>query len=98
VRLIIATDTSVFEVASRNALTAFLEAKGWSVWHWYAQLWLIDTGSEAVNFIALREEIRKAIPTLSHFLLTSAEGPTDHAGMVPKESTAWFKQHWLRKP
>ena len=95
-RIIIATNASTSTVASKNALTAFLEAKGWSVWHWYDDLWLIDDVPDEINLIALREEIRKAIPTLPYFMTMAAEGPINHAGMVRKESLEWFKQHWMR--
>jgi hypothetical protein len=96
VRLIIATDSAVTDIATKNAITAFLEAKRWSVWHWYEDLWLIDNAPEQINLVALRVEITKAIPTLKHLLILSAEGPMDHAGMVPANGVAWFTESWKR--
>jgi hypothetical protein len=96
-RLIIATNSTVVGVAAKNALTAFLEAKGWSVWHWYEDLWLMDNVPPAINLSALREEIQRAIPTLYQVLVMSAEGQINHAGMVPTPSAAWFDEHWNRR-
>jgi hypothetical protein len=96
-RLIIVSNSAVTGVPVRNALTAFLEAKGWAVWHWFEDLWLIDDAPNGVNLVALREEIRGAIPTISHFVIMAAEGPADHAGIVPTPSAQWFVEHWGRR-
>jgi hypothetical protein len=97
VKLIIATNSSVTGVAAKNALTAFLEAKGWSVWHWYSDLWLLDNVSEPINLGSLRDAILAAIPTLGQVLIMTTEGILNHAGMVPNESVAWFQEHWVRR-
>jgi hypothetical protein len=94
-RMIIVTNSAVTQVSAGNALTAFLEAKRWAVWHWYQDLWLIDGVPAQINFTALREEIMRAIPEgLPHFLIISAEGPINHTGMVPTPSVQWFVEHW----
>jgi hypothetical protein len=97
-RLIIATDSAVSNIASKNALTAFLEAKEWSVWHWYQDLWLIDGAPNGINLPALRVEIFAAIPTLTHILILTTEGTINHAGSVPQNSVTWFDEHWRRNP
>jgi hypothetical protein len=97
-RLIITTDSAVTHVSGRNALTAFLEAKGWAVWHWFQDLWLIDGVPEQIDVVALREEIRAAIPGgLPHFLILSAEGLIIYSGMVPTTSLQWLTEHWNRR-
>lgn len=96
-RLIIATNSAVTGVSAKNALTAFLEAKGWSVWHWYDDLWLIDTPEHISVLTNLRKEIMKAIPTLSQILIMTTEGPISHSGTVPPDSGEWFEEHWRRK-
>ena len=95
-RLIISTNPTVGGVANKNALTAFLEAKGWSVWHWYSDLWLIHNAPEQVDLPSLREEILKAIPTLNQILIMTTEGTIDHTGRVPAASVDWFEEHWNR--
>jgi hypothetical protein len=94
-RLIIATSSTA--VPAKNALTAFLEAKGWAVWHWFEDLWLIDNVPNGVSLPVLRDEIRRAIPTISNVLIIAAEGPSDHAGVVPTPSAQWFIEHWGRQ-
>ncbi len=97
-RLIVATNSGALGTAARNALTAFLEAKGWSVWHWYEELWLLDNVPPEINLSQLRVEIQRAIPALTHILILSAEGAINHSGMVPSQSVAWFVEHWRRRP
>jgi hypothetical protein len=97
VRLIIATNSAAAEVAAKNALTAFLEAKGWAVWHWYQDLWLIDDAPSGVDLSALREEITSTIPTLRQVLIMTTEGPINHSGTVPSGSVQWFSEHWNRR-
>jgi hypothetical protein len=92
VRLIIATNAAGTD--SRNALTAFLEAKKWSIWHWYQDLWLVDGVPEMARFGQLRDEILKAIPTLRQVLILTTEARITHSGTVPDGSGEWFKEHW----
>jgi hypothetical protein len=94
-RLIIATNSAVSPMSAKNALTAFLEAKGWSVWHWYQDLWLIDSSKE-INLPNLRDEIQRTIPSLTQVLVLTTEGPISHAGTVPEGSVGWLQAHWAR--
>jgi hypothetical protein len=96
-RLIIATNSAATGISARNALTAFLDARGWSVWHWYPDLWLIDGAPAGIDLAALRVEISRAIPALAQVLILTAEGPISHAGTVPGESADWFTTHWDRR-
>jgi hypothetical protein len=93
-RLIIVTNSAVTQTAARNALTVFLEAKGWPVWHWFEDLWLIDKVPANIDTKELRLEILRAIPSLLHILILSAEGSINRSGRVPLESVEWFKEHW----
>lgn len=96
-RLIVATNSATTANSDRNALTAFIEAKKWSVWHWYPDLWLIDGAPATIDLPVFRMEIARAIPTLPQFLIITAEGLISHAGMVPQESAEWFTTHWDRR-
>ena len=96
-RLIIVTNSAVTGVSARNALTAFLEAKGWSVWHWYEDLWLVDGVPLGTRLADLRQEIQGTIPTILQILIFTAEGQIEHAGMVPIRSADWFVGHWNRR-
>jgi hypothetical protein len=93
-RLVIATNSTT--VPAKNALTAFLEGKGWAVWHWFEDLWLIDNAPNGINLPALRDEIRVLIPAINNLLIIAAEGVANHAGVVPTQSAQWFVEHWGR--
>jgi len=85
-KLIVATDSARVPAAARTALTAFLEGKGWSVWHWFSDLWLIGDAPETTDVHKLRADITATIPTLGIILIF---GPNQKVGgMVPSESIA----------
>ncbi len=96
-KLIIVTNSEVTEVAEKNALTAFLEAKDWSVWHWFQDLWLVDGAPDRLSIMNLRDEIKEAIPTLRHvFIIRHAEGSV-YSARVPTASIPWLHEHWKEK-
>ncbi|HEY6768579.1 MAG TPA: hypothetical protein VI386_27790, partial [Candidatus Sulfotelmatobacter sp.] len=70
-RLIILTNGATIGTNERNALTAFLEAKQWAVWHWFNDVWLVDGVPQVGSVGPLRDEIRTAIPTLSQILIVA---------------------------
>jgi hypothetical protein len=96
-RLIFVTDSAVVTNEGRNALTAFLEAKGWSVWHWFQDLWLIDNVPEDTKLGSLRDEIKSVIPTLTRIMIMTTEGEKNHAGQVPTEGIKWINEHWMKR-
>ena len=96
-RIILATDPGTTNPAIRNAITAFLEGKGWSIWHWFDDLWLIDGVPTSVGLGPLRDELRPLLPPSVRLLILSAEGPMDHAGWVQQQSIPWITEHWLKK-
>jgi hypothetical protein len=94
-RLAIITNSADVTRVHRNAITAFLEGKGWAVWHWFEDLWLIDNPGEAVALTDLRDQLAVASgdEKLSIFVLAT-EGNLNHAAMVPVNSIPWLKEHW----
>lgn len=96
-RFIVAVNSLTATAEGRNAMTALLESKGLSVWHWFQDLWLVDT-RQPVDLIKLRDEIRIAIPSIAAgFFISSVEGIIDHAGVVPSDSITWLLEHWQRR-
>ena len=63
-RLIIVTDSAGTTRDQRNAITAFLEGKGWEVWHWYEDLWLVNNPGEPIDFGTLRDQLGDAVAGL----------------------------------
>jgi hypothetical protein len=94
-RFIIVTNGAVATNEGRNALTAFLEAKGWAVWHWFQDLWLVDPPG-AVDIGSLRDEMMQVIPSLQQIMILSVEGTHQHAGTVPVGSIPWITEHFKR--
>ena len=95
-KFIIVTDSAFTTNPIRDAITAFLEAKGWSSWHWFQDLWLVstDAATEPTRIDSLREEIKAAIPAVKHIMVMTTEGIRQHSGLVPKDSVPWLRQYW----
>lgn len=97
-KFIIVTDSAFTTNPIRDAITAFLEAKGWSVWHWFQDLWLVstDAATEPTDTGSVRQEIQAAIPAAKRIMVMTTEGIRGHSGFVPKDSIPWLKQYWHR--
>jgi hypothetical protein len=93
-RLIIVTNSAVFSDRERDLLTAFFEGKGWSVWPWFKDLWLIDGADEGTNLQTLRDEALEILPEKKHIFIATAEGQIKHGAWVPGHSIPWLKEHW----
>ncbi len=96
-RFIVATDSASTTNDIRNAVTAFLEGKGWSVWHWFQDLWLVANAPESTRLVILRDEIVRAVPGLKTVMIMSTEGIKEHGGLVPSDSVAWIEEHWKNR-
>jgi hypothetical protein len=96
-RFILVTNIAADDSRSRNALTAFLNAKGFSVWHWFTDLWLLSNVPINLSASQLRQEIMQAVPSITNFMIFSPDSANDYAGFVPTPSISWLDEHW-RKP
>jgi hypothetical protein len=96
-RYIVVTNSAAITKENRNALTVFFEGKGWSVWHWFEDLWLLDNVPNDLSIGHLRDEILATFPAVKQFLIMSTEGTKVHAGSVPTSSIPWINEHWLRR-
>ena len=94
-RFIVATDSKDIDDRGRDIITAVLEGKGWSVWHWFKDLWLVDGAPDDLNPTELRQEIKDLLPADFHMMLMSTEGRKWHSGRVPSAATTWINEHWM---
>lgn len=95
-RFIVATNSAVTTKEHRDAITRHLEEQGWSVWHWFEDLWLVNA-SDQIKLPELREKLTKVTFDNLHVLVLSTEGPIDHAGKVNPGGIPWLKEKWSRK-
>ena len=105
-RIIICTDStkgpaSGFTADERNRITRHLEAKGWQVWHWFEDLWLIVvpdgsiTGQAKLQPSELREEILALLKApLKYILVMEVRGKIDYAGMGDAQGWPWMESNW----
>src|SRR5579883_3334258 len=92
-RFIIAVDGTTITAGGRNELTAFLEGKGWSIWHWFPDLWLVDEVYDSTSAAALRDQIKSLVRGVNVMVMTP-EGSIDYAGFIKTTSMEWLHQHW----
>ncbi len=96
-RAIIVTNSATATTAAKNQLTAYLEGRGWSVWHWFEDVWLLDGLQDDFSMSDTRDQIKTMIPARHQFMILSTEGLKQHAGLVPRDSLPWLKEHWYEK-
>jgi hypothetical protein len=105
-RIIICTDStkgpvSGFTADERNRITRHLEAKGWQVWHWFEDLWLVVvpdssiTGQAKLQPAELRDEILTLLETPRKFILVmEVRGKIAYAGMGNAKGWPWMEANW----
>jgi hypothetical protein len=81
----------------RDQLTEFLTARGWRIWHWYADLWLLSEVPADLAAGKIYQEIERAIPAIAYAALLVLEvgGELRYYGRAPaEEAWTWMFQYW----
>src|SRR5581483_12254349 len=97
-RFIIATNGANTErgvtAVHRDLITGYLQGKGWHVWHWFEDLWLVATPEPIPQFSIMLDEIVELIGDKSLFFQWVSE--TDFAFWISSTtpSIPWLKRHW----
>lgn len=87
---------------TKDAITNYLRAKGWPIWHWFENLWLLSNVPDNVTAQSLSEEILALIapiapgPLTSHIVIDASDKPSAYFGRGPKEGWEWMLQNWGR--
>jgi hypothetical protein len=79
----------------QNALTEFIRAKGWQLWHWFNDIWLVTGIPEETSIEILRDEIYE-IPTIKgcYLLIMKFRGDISYSGWANPEGWPWMKENW----
>jgi hypothetical protein len=81
----------------RDPLTLRLSIRGWRVWHWYADLWLLSEVPDELTAGTIYQEIERELPELiTSSLLVLEMGPEmRYYGRAPmSEAWTWMKEYW----
>jgi hypothetical protein len=84
----------------RNAITSFLQAKGWYLWHHMEDVWLVTNVPALVNARSISEEISK-IPLIGghpKLVMRVPDGPSNYWGNAPKDAWEWMSKFWQGDP
>lgn len=98
-RFVICTDSageweSAAPARDRDRITELMQAKGWNVWHWFEDLWLVTNPGQEYSVGSIRDEIR-ALPSMGdkHVLVMEVEGVA-YSGFGPNKAWAWMRKRW----
>ncbi len=80
-----------------DAITLYLRGKGWHVWHWLANLWLLSGVPDEETPRSLYSELVD-IPTLGGLgmLVMKIDGESLYYGGINPDAWSWLRQEWGR--
>lgn len=75
-------------------ITKYLQAKGWKIWHWVENVWLLNGVPDSVTPKILWEDIKVGVdmPSLNGIVLDPRE--STYWGNLPREAWAWMLECW----
>jgi hypothetical protein len=81
-------------VKSPNDITDYLQKKGWKVWHWLADIWLLTGVPDDVSPRILWEDLKVGIsfPELNGVVIN--HDTSAYWGNLAKESWDWMRDNW----
>jgi hypothetical protein len=95
-KFMVALDVGTRE--QRNTITDLFQKKGWNVWHWMEDVWLLAEVPDEITSQAISEEIgsHSLFQKNAKFVvigITDSE-KTTYWGRGSKEGWAWMTQFW----
>jgi hypothetical protein len=100
-KLFIATNSagpaaSAATAVERDRITGYLEGRGWHVWHWFEDIWLVKTDAD-VDPDKLLDALVEAIGTKRSLFVQVVPDPTNYQIMGSRSSFPWMDTHWRRR-
>lgn len=92
---IVVADDAGFE--REEAITWYLQGRGFRFWHWFADLWLLTDVPDGVSPRGLAGELKR-IPTLARcsILVMTVEEVPLYFGYGPQGGWPWLSREWGR--
>jgi hypothetical protein len=81
----------------RDPITKYLEGRGWRVWHWYADLWLLSEVPEELTAGTVHQAIEQSFPLViaSSLIVLEMGSELRYYGRAPvAEAWPWMKEYW----
>jgi hypothetical protein len=81
----------------RDPITKLFMSRGWRVWHWYADIWLLAEMDDWFTPRTVYACLEGAIPSIETTSLMVMEMGHDlqYYGRAPSEEAwAWMSEHW----
>lgn len=90
-RFVVATQRLTAEQQDR--VTAFVRGKGWQVWHWLPDIWLLAEVPSTYSAKSVSEAFDSLIEA-SERVVFSIDGPSEYFGKSSTDSWAWMGKYW----
>jgi hypothetical protein len=88
--IVITTDSETTSPAERESITQLLRAKGWDVWHWMIDVWLVTGHPEDTKSQGLVKEIQLAAGAPVYVLVFVVPGAADLSAFLPHIAVRWL--------
>lgn len=103
-RLIICTDSAAggtlgATATERDAVTKLLTGKGWQVWHWFQDLWLVTVPpGDVTDLLAVREAVKGVMSGPGRQVVILDGDGNGFAGQVDTRGVPWMSDNWRSDP
>lgn len=88
---------NVGTVEQRNAVTEIFRMKGWPLWHWMEDVWLLAKVPESINAKEITEILMEhpVIGKKAHLVLRIPQGSAaPYWGQCHPDAWKWMKEFW----
>jgi hypothetical protein len=98
-RFVICTDSGGGEgyaatTRERNKITRLLQSKGWRIWHWFEDVWLVvNPSEERYSTDQLQLELRTQFIDDRYVLILEVTAG-EYSGFGPKKAWPWMRKNW----
>lgn len=92
-RLAIVTDADSATAAEKDALTSYLTDRGWDVWHWFSDLWLVTGVPHDIDIGTMLDEIRSEVGNI-HLFIFRMPASVDAGAYGKLKSLKWLNEKW----
>jgi hypothetical protein len=84
-----------YDAAVDNAVTTYLMAKPWGIWHYINNTWLIAGVPDSVTPRSLHDEL-EAVPGVGpvRLVIYEVQGEMPYWGRATNEAWEWMSKYW----
>lgn len=78
----------------QNAITRFIQDRGWGFWHWHTNTWLLAGLPDDWTPRRLQVDLEESLKLQTSMIIMSISDPITFFGRAPEEAWPWLQQRW----